>query len=211
MAEFQSRSLSLLDRIYDFVGGTRGLSRFSLEGDIQPVHDLSREAELGARNLSIALGGGYLALGMTLTHAGADTQFGVMDPYAALASIPNFSDFDPVGQRKDRLWLVSMFATQTVDTAVSAGVEMEYLPTERNRLLARWNDSATSLRSGGANRPLVTATGNLGGVNPPVVFPIQVPTLTLFNFRNVSGAAVTVRFHLIWWAGPLGAPPPGMS
>jgi len=45
MAEFTRRPLGLLDGIYRFVGGLKGVNRLNLSEDITVVHDVSRQAE----------------------------------------------------------------------------------------------------------------------------------------------------------------------
>ena len=48
MADFNSRAILVLDRIYRFVGGKTLGRLFDTETPITPVHDVSREAEIGA-------------------------------------------------------------------------------------------------------------------------------------------------------------------
>lgn len=211
MTQFRSRSLSVLDRLYNFIGGTRGLNRFDLAGAIQPVHDFSREAELGSRGTEA--NSGYLSIGDTLTNAsmGATTIFSSRDVYASFDLVGALNDFS---SRLHRLWLIDIFGTVTVDgdqgNWSSSGAGIKYQDPVRVRLLKNWNDDLGPLASL-EDRPMVAdETRSPVPFTRPIYLPF-IPTLpTLLQSTSVSTDDCEVRIHWLFWAGPIGTTPPGM-
>lgn len=206
MGKFLQRSLGVLDRVYDFVGGTRGLSEFELGGSIQPVHDMSREAELGSRGVAQ---GGYLSLGQTFVHSGVGTLFVATDVYAAFDSIARFSDFRSTAKDQHRLWLLDIFGA--VDGTVanwSFSMSAALLaPDDRTQFLAQYDSTQAITVTGAA--PLAMTSS----VNTPLdrrTYPALWQPGTIWQGRSTATDAVTTRLHTLWWAGPLGTTPPGM-
>ena len=208
MPPFRSRSLAVLDRLYDFIGGTRGLSEFDLAGQIQPVHDTSREAELGSRGLTEA---GFLMLSQTFAHAAANTIFASTDVYASFDALTAVVDFDSTGSKRHRLWLLDVFGTS--DTGlISEVITSARIPVitgaggTQTQKLARWDRTFLSAESGG---PQTLQEG----IIPSPVAP-RLPTLwatgTIWDTRSVSSGIDAMRISTLWWAGPLGTTPPGM-
>ena len=207
MADFLNRPLSVLSRLYQFRGGPSIRSDFDVVGPIQPVHDLSREAELGTRGRGA---NGYLELGQTIVHVGVGTLFASSDPYALFDSIGEFSDFNSTGVRKDRLWLLGFFAS-TSDTGdfEEASSGMLYQDPLRTLLLTRWTSAGSIIEAAGLF-PLISS---VFFITPVPQFPIFFPPGALWASRSSADNAgtTTTRIHSRWWAGPQGVTPPGMQ
>lgn len=203
MGKFLQRSLGVLDRVYDFVGGTRGLSEFDLAGSIQPVHDMSREAELGSRGVAQA---GFLQLGQTFVHAAPGGVTVSTDVYAAFDSIAAFSDFRSTGKDLHRLWLLDIFgSTDSAANFNGLSSQAELAPNDRTQFLGTWD--ATN-NAGGARLSLVkSSTADTDRRRYPALW--QPGSLWISDSSAINGA-VTTRLHTLWWAGPLGTTPPGM-
>ena len=205
MADFLNRPLSVVSRLFQFRGAATIRSSFDVGTPIQPVHDVSREAELGTRGQAQ---NGYLELGQTITHVGVGTLFFTSDVYALFDSIFEFSDFASQSNRKDRLWLLGLFAT-TEDVAdfASAASGILYQDPTREYLLARWDTAVNGFTAVG-NAPLI----GTDLINPKPSFPIFFPPGSLWDSTSVAdnvGTTVT-RIFSRWWAGPQGVTPPGM-
>lgn len=208
MAGILQRAIAVLDRLYNFPGGTRGLSEFDLDSPITAVHDLSREAEHGARGTQAQ--GGYLQLGQTLENdtAGAVTILVSTDVYAAFDATGDLNDFRSADHR---LWLIGVFGS--VDDTNNANwtnskTTIRYGPGGNNRtqILAVWDLDISSTVAAG-DRPMVADEGELPA---PVNFPIFFPIGTLWESDSVSTNDCIARIHSLWWAGPIGTTPPGM-
>jgi len=202
MAGILQRAIQVLDRLYNFPGGTRGLNEFDLAGPIQPVHDLSRMAEFGARG---AADNGYLYLGQALENAtaGAATIFAATDVYAAFEA---FTDRQ-FRQADHTLWLARLFGDleqvgSSNWTSAASGV---IFPDTRTLLLAEWAADRSPIASAG-RRPLARLT-----TTPPLYRPLFFPTGSTWNTSSLSTDDNIMRAHSIWWAGPIGVTPPGMS
>lgn len=209
MGKFQSRSLEVLDRLYDFVGGTRRMDTFDLAGSVQPVHDMSREAELGSRGVRQ---GGFIYIGDTLTNAtmGVTTIFTSRDIYASLDSVGVLQDFS---SRLHRLWLMDVFGSVD-DTGVTnfteAGAAIKYQdPAVRLQFLRHW-DGVTASVASGEDHPMVQIEASLPFQRTR---PLYLPfggTPTLLQANAISSDDCTARVHWLLWAGPIGTTPPGM-
>ena len=204
MAEFSNRPLAVLGRLYKFLRSSSVRSDFDTTSAIQPVHDVSRESELGTRGRAQA---GYLQLGQTFVHPGADARTVQSDVYALFDSIPRFSDFRSGGDDQHRLWLLDIFGSSSGGGTLVTSVDSVALlaPDDRSQFLAGWDDAAGS--AGVALAPLTR-------VNTTLWDDRQYPAIwqpgSLWITQSVSSAANTVRVHTLWWAGPLGTTPPGM-
>jgi len=208
VTDFRARSLSVLDRVYEFIGGTRGVSQFELGGSIQPVHDLSREAELGSRGEREA---GFLMLTQTFAHVGATVIFETTDVYNSFDLLRAVVDFDSRGSRRHRLWLLDIFGSSDLAafTQLSTGATIPVLTGAggfQTLYLADWNQTRTAPVSGGP-RPLVHS--DAGDLQPRRLPALWQPG-TIWNTRSSSSGNDTIRVSTLWWAGPLGTTPPGM-
>jgi len=205
VAGILQRAVQVLDRLYNFPGGTRGLREFDLASAIQPVHDLSREAEFGARG---AQDSGYLYLGQTIENdtGGSATIKAASDVYALFDSIGEFSNFRIADHR---LWLMTIFGqVDTVNatnwTSCQSGI---VFPNNRVQIMAHFDADLTALIASGG-KPMISAESNLPQqlVQIPQFFPLGASWNTSCSFTNDAIA----RIQSIWWAGPIGVTPPGM-
>jgi len=207
MPPFQARNLGVLDRVFDFVGGLRGVSEVDFAGAIQPVLDVSRLASLGARNLD----NGYLILGDTDVHVAIGQIFSSRDVYAVFDSVGQINDFNSTGQRNDRLWYIRSFATNDdfADFA-DASVAIKFIDPDRTFMTYRWSGSGPAQEAGGVVPCVenVRIQSNVRGDGDPVFLPVG--TLILGQSLSAVGGTVTVRRHNVFWAGPQGVTPPGM-
>ena len=203
MAKFRKRALELLGALYDFDSPLRGLDGFSLESPIQPVHDVSREAELG-------LGGIWVAAAKQ-QHVGAgalDDQISI-DAGSGTSPWTNGFEFDPSEQDA---WILGCFgyvsdATDFANARISIAFPTQFIGpydgtvgSGLRRLYAygsevktdsiRWNPEPTSMPY-----PLALR-GNVGDI----------------ILRSDSGGATAFDAVLgvMLWAGPRGVYPPGM-
>lgn len=200
MTEFTGKPLGVLDNIYRFVGGLRGLSRFALRGAIQPVHDVSRQSELGS-GLSQALG--YFMGGANNVHAGAGSLFDTFDPYAQ-------ADFHGVPRGQVGVWAIDAMAFSTVSGGVDRiSVGFQY-PTIAGAVagqtfgLREWDDDGAELTAGGI-RPGRVA---FGGAHPVARFPIFIPNGSVFQLHTDALIASTLSCFILFWAGAYGSRPP---
>lgn len=205
MARFQERLLTVAEACYRFIGGERQVSNFSLASPIQPVHDYSRQSELGARGRGAM---GYLRVGQTLTNAtaGATTIFASLDPYTAFD--PPIFDFDA---RRHRLWMMDLYASvDTTDannwSSAASGIAYDPSGTNRVRALRHWNEDLPGLTSAG-QRPCVLQEAQAF----PEGLPVYFPPGTLWVSNCISTNDCVGRVHATFWAGPIGTSPPGMS
>lgn len=207
MTEFLNRPLQVVSRLYQFLNADVPRSDFDLTTRIQPVHDYSREAELGGRGIDLQ---GYLELGQTLANAtaGATVIHITTDVYAAFDSITQFSDFRSV---KDRLWLIAVFGSVDAAlagnwTSATTGINMQSVSPSRIRGLAHWNVDID---------PLVAVSGRPMVLDetqpfPLITEPIYLPLGTIWATAAASTDDCTARVHAIFWAGRIGTTPPGM-
>jgi len=207
VAGILQRVIQVLDRLYNFPGGTRGLAEFDLAGAIQPVHDLSRMADMGARG---AEDNGYLYVSSNLANisGGAATTLDLVVPYTsfdASAAAQNFRSVD------HRLWLVDVYCT--VDPT-NAGNWTETIATIQIRnkmtqdgiqILQRWNADHFAPISGGL-RPATIDQDFASQVQ----FPLFLPSESLLAIGMVSTNDCESTVYTTWWAGPIGVSPPGM-
>lgn len=206
MAEFQRSPLRILDRIYNFVGGNTGTRAFNLEGAIQPVHDLSREAEVGS-GYSQALG--YFYTGVNEVHAGAATAYQDLDPFEQ-------ATFQGRERSETGIWICG--AHMTASTAIATvGIVTVKLPTITGAFsgqifpLFMFLPNSINTGSGGNVEYQITSAGRIsysGAVLQPHTLPLFIPNGTTMEFRTTASAAGTIRLMALCWAGPLGVRPP---
>jgi len=209
VAGILARALVVLDRLYNFPGGTRGLTEFDLASPIQPVHDLSREVELGSRG---AVDGGYLRIGVTLENAtaGAATIEATQNFYDLFDSITQFSEFRT---RDHRLWLVEVYGT--VDavnsgnwTNVRCGRRIDPGGTNRMKQIFQADTLLNSPESGGG-----IPVGNVDAsdrLTPLMFVPDLIQPGTLYKSAATSIDDSIARINFTLWAGPIGTTPPGL-
>lgn len=211
MTQFLRRALSALDAIYAFRGGQNTLDQFDLAGAVQPVHDVSREAELLA-GYGNPVAPGWWWIGQANTHVGSDEQQNALNPRTVIEAANSLVltqkpiEYD--------VWWYDCYCWSLVENIISlANVVAVYpagLPGQtlaHNQLLAHFNGRvATSQQSGSAG-----GFDDAGTSTFPtrIVSPLILPSGTTLNTRTVAAAfagdiAVINRI----WVGPRGVRPP---
>jgi len=211
VARFTKKPLRILDNLYQFIGGLAGLEEFELSGAIQPVHDVSREAELsgfGQRQ-------GYWTMTATQTHAGAGELLDVLNPYAQATDIGN-GWINPLPTNW-RIWIIDIWAyilSAGVAGFVEAQCDLAYPagmvgPNDNNAFVQRQllyhADTASSLTGG--TETMVFASGQ-----PSIIaqLPRRIELAQLVTFGSEASAAATIREMALLWVGEVGATPPGL-
>jgi len=215
MARFNARPLRVLDAIYNFVGGLGNLSQFGLEGQIQPVHDCSREAELAS---GLGRFGGFYTIVAKHAHTatgGITTTFNVYNP-SGTHTFQNGLSADELANMW--VWVGKVWGAMVAGTPSSfdyawggvgtppgmQGLESETgLTTPAMPLI--YLDGITS---GGAGENHLTSTV------APEVLPVLVPkggSLVLMSASNGGVTAITIEMSALVWIGPVGVMPPGHS
>lgn len=204
MPQFLKRPLGLIDRLFRVDGAQPAPTQLSTELPIQPVLDVSRMAELGRPD-----GGafGLFIQGVDLAHAGADTQEGSYDPYAVTDSLyPNEDVW---------CWLLGMWAAASASALTAASQSLAYAPLansipRRDRLLW-YSNAVVSLSDQGVAPATLPVAYIPSATSPRDAMPVAVPPGSVIRVIAISsGAIATERFEGLFWAGPLGARPPGL-
>lgn len=206
---FLSRGVSILDRVYRFVGGQVFTDRFALRSAIQPVHDLSRMAELHSQ---LDAFGGLVWPAVTLEHAAADTRDGTYDPFGATQTIPAWPG-NSAGLEVPTdawAWLLALGVVHDVATDPVVNVSVAYPAAGGSGLaldlpIARFGQPTRSFNASVAD--LVEFS------DPPTLTRLPVPILNggAVRVRSVSAAAGTSQTNLVIWVGKTGTYPPGLS
>lgn len=215
MAPFNSRVLRLLDRLYKFAGAPRITRDVELGLPIQLVHDVSREAELGA---GIGIEGGWVMHYEEVEelNAGGGTERRTADPWTDVdnATVEALDNLD--------LWhfhfwantdFVSMANVQTLEvlfayptTFPGVGAQRPYLPIAHYDGTWSASDDTAAAAIGviGADTGAVFYESETGRIHRP----FRIPRNSVFTYQMVTGGICTAHcFHLMW-AGPKGVLPP---
>lgn len=209
MALFRNRPLGVLSKIYSFAQGLTGMSDFSLEGSIQPVHNLSREAELGAKGDGHA---GIWIMGSRVTANGAVVYTNAIDPYALVGG----QGYDP-DPSEDWIWLLDCFCSYTgtgtpgrASCLIDSGASPSDLYAGQesgssllgDRMFAYWTAFAMG----------VALADSDGYVRPPSFQPIPYGDGLRFGGEETGGVNDTVfTWSSLLWLGKQGVMPPGMA
>jgi len=201
---FTSRPLGVLDNIYRFIGGQTGPNEFEDHVAIQPVHDVSREAEVGTAQSSAL---GFLLMGTVDVHVGIGTIFTSIDVYDEARV--TFRELDP---EDVDCWIIDGLCTNTDSSDFDqAAIGLQYtalngaFPTTQEHLLWEYTTPGPALRSGGpATIPQV--------LNQPRL-PKYVPHSSRILARSSAdnGGTNTINLFVLLWAGARGTLPPGLS
>jgi len=198
---FSRKPLGILDNIYRFVGGQTGPTSFAEEMAIQPVHDVSREAEMGTAQ-SAALG--YFLEGFTQSHVSTGTIFGTADAYARTFRDLAAEDVD--------LWIIDALCVcddaadfESAATGISYPIIPDAFPTAFVKHVREFTTPLAALTSGGVAP--VPPVGDL------VSLPMYVPHGSQQLARSTADNAGTVDIStfFLFWAGARGALPPGLA
>lgn len=212
MADFTGRPLTLLDRIYRFTGGLRGVRAVDLVSDITLVHDVSRQAErtgfgpfFGRVNWSRDLVNSGAAtserlilrtsIGPLLGYEDERYELYLLHAHAQ-CTLADIADIDHIS-----------FVMGKDANSVGGGKEQEFLelgiPQDQAAPVAYWPAAVPSATSVGAA---------WGGVSTAEKWhrPIQTEAGGFICWQLKSSAAATIGFTTEMWAGPLGSTPPGL-
>jgi len=212
VSRFTKKPLRILDNLYEFVGGLAGLSEFELSGAIQPVHDLSREAELagfGQRE-------GYWTVATSQVHAGAGELTDALTPYAQGTDLGN-GWINPLPANW-RIWVIDLWAyivsagaanLTAVQVVLSYPVQMVG-PNDNNvvaneRLLFH-ADTASSIQ-GGTN----TMIRQAGEPSIVAQLPARIELAQNISFQSEASGACTINQFALIWVGEKGTYPAGMG
>lgn len=208
MPAFKNRVLTVLDRIYSIIGD-QAPNDIETKAPITLVHDVSRDAGLGA-----ALGrfGGYFADQTFLVHAGADTQYAILDPYGSLQA--GFIDVGAFPSRESIwVWHLDCFLTLSAANLTSSTISL-FRPTtfpdvtqDCYQILYSYASATTVGNSAGVGSVPV-GQGATAIATPQT--PVLIPDGGLYTFRSTSSGAMTNYATYLAWVGPKGVPPPGM-
>lgn len=197
---FVKKVLQVLDNIYEFVGTETALGEFELGGPIQPVHDLSRESELGS-GLSGQLG--YYMQGSNSAHTAAQTIFTTVDPY-------DQADAHSIPRQKVGVWMIEAVAftdlASTIDR-IELGMRYEVIPDAfagTPIAIRQWSGNTGVTQSGGRFPAVV-------GAELAFSLPLFVPDGSTIEIATTSLITGELSCFQLYWAGAHGATPPGMS
>lgn len=206
MTEFTRRPLAILDNIYRFVGGLKGVNRLNLTQDIQLVHDVARQGEKGG------LGGYFGRIRWTDEISINGTDEKVITRPADVAPLLT------VDNEQYELWITDV--SGYVSTADLADM------TEATFLIGCQGGSQFQNRIGTnqiTNMPyahflaadFVQSCNSAGTVYQAVAYhppqPIRVPPAWHLGVVITTTASANFHFDVELWAGPFGASPPGTS
>ncbi len=215
---FRNAPLRLLDRIYGFVGGLRGVRSVDLSSPIVLVHDVSREAELGTYSgIGIALpGSAYFAIVHDHVHAGADTVADSSPVYENQSAAAFFlAGFPPIDPDKETVWIVGAGGMSLNGLTTVAYIQVALLPkasagsgTGVDQAVIRWSGSDSVANSNG-DHPLRTTEPGFG----QYPFPIPITNKALNNspilWTSATSGADTIDMWLNCIRLPVGVFPPG--
>lgn len=205
MAQFNARPLGVLDAIYRFIGGSAQAPRsFQTEMGIIPVHDVSRESELGGPEYGQAFG--YFVGGQVDVHAAPGTVDTTHDPWDTV---------DALGLNRSAcvVWMIKTFGnTNSTANFLSAAMSVAWpvIPTVfagGPTFLISFYDAVVAQVNG-------LQLGNaLGGSNGTfLTMPHLIPDGSTVHARTVSQiGAANIGILAVYWVGPKGARPPGMA
>lgn len=208
---FSKQPLRLLDAIYGFIGGQTGPKEFAIESAIQPVHDLSRSAELagfGTRE-------GYWVCEADQVHVAAGSITDAIDVYNPAVSSHNARNGWIDGMPPDlRVWILDCWG-------VLAGTDTLFNHAEIEVGTPADIVGISTGAAAGFDRLLWTGdTGTLGGniflAGAPskiAEMPVRLEPGELMTMISEQAGAgtVTVRLSAMMWVGVQGAAPPGLS
>lgn len=200
MAKFTARPLGILENIYRFIGGQTGPNEVQLDGGIQMVHDVSREAEVGTAQTPAL---GYTLSGATVSHVGTGDLFSAIDIYDRA-----FETLDPIDVD---VWAIDALCTVNDPgdfASASLGIRYPLLSgafeSQQDHLLYSWTTPGGALRAGGDT--------TVPGVAIPVELPKYLPhgsSLLLQSTADNVGT-ISINIWLLLWVGARSALPPGM-
>lgn len=211
MAEFKSRALIALDRIYDRITGQQAPTAIDTTGPIQLVHDVSRMVEIGSGQANLSTSG-LVTSAVGVTHGGADTQQAAFDPYAQSAV-----NLAWLAEDVDSWYWLYRFSIQfaanvdpavTVSAYVQGGSPFPQLDSGDFPLYSTATGAGIEFNEGADTVGVPELIRGAGAMPAVLPFPIfRGGSVRLFS---VGAAAGAVRLNLMGWAGKIGTFPPGL-
>lgn len=209
MTEFTRRPLQLLDRVYRFVGGTKGVNRLGLNRDITLVHDVSREAERSG----IPPWFGYLEWKDSCSTA-ATLEKNITrdaDILPLLHGVDSELDYELYILRVCSHVVAAdigdvdfhSFSWHTLTTDPDFVIEVPGSTVNRMDLIysCAGSDFGMFANSAGAD---------YYGCSYMPVRPIRTMPEAMLQFQADHNASANAWFAFDLWAGPLGSTPPGL-
>jgi len=200
---FSAKPLKVLDKIYRFVGGQLGPTEFSLEAAIQPVHDVSRESEIGS-GLGSQLG--YMVRGTVDVHSGAGAINTTFDPYEIVDTFsPDRSQYG--------VWLIDAWchangSTNYLVSSVSVlrSPVPNIVPVATHQITHFFPDAITSTVVG------VVSIGDNSRLNQQCQLPLFLADGSVVQQHTQAQiGAITITEMILFWVGAQGAIPPGLA
>jgi len=201
--------IQVLDRLYNFPGGTRGLTEFDLASPILPVHNVGRMAELGVRTLD----NGYLYLAVKYENdtGGALDLRNVTNLYAVINALfaAEFRTAD------HRLWLISSYgslddtgSTDFIQASTGLILPSSLISAVQNTMML-WQAAAETAALVANGQHSLFVDHDL--MAPPFNYPFFIPVGTTWVGRMQTANNGIGHIYSILWAGPIGVTPPGME
>ena len=214
-----SRVLQVFQRVYQTSGNRQVPSLVDIDTPVTPVHDLSREAELGS---GYGRFNGFATLSTNVVHGpGVTDEFAAQTPYATLLEAATQISRRPRSQ--SWVWLMSCQVlaadpANLVGAWISAemGPSLPELSTETHFLVwASGNRTQLDLpvQLGGFIPSVNNAPTNfeMQGVGPVNRLPILLPEEgSVIQLASQASAVATITFDCLYWLGPRGVTPPGV-
>lgn len=212
--------LRIIRRIYSLgASGVGAVERLDEASPIQFVHDVSRQAELGA---AASQDGGYWLNQAQHAHVGAGT---LNSHHLIWANLANFllgsADLNDLD-----LWLLESVLHLDTNVLTVSNVGLLGEPPGKvgafprySKLISTWK-GGTPLYQGSAGTTLYQGytASNLAVSQDYVRRPFRIfrdTSTTLsrpqITFHSVVTGAATLTFSQLFWVGPRGSGPPGMS
>lgn len=212
MSNFKSRGLSVLNGIYRFLPFARTAPEdYDLTSPIVSVHDVSREAELGAYAFDEKVGG-FFQVGQDNAHPAASTVNSNPTVYTVTDQAFGSGSLN-------RVWCWLMWAGLEMNasgflTSAKLSVQVPQVGSAlapRNFLIEYW-DADIAQPTGGFGTPYTYFGVRAAAANQQRTrLPFLIPAGGQFGFQSItSGGDFTIRLDTICWVGPIGVMPPGM-
>lgn len=215
MSRFRTSALRVLERLYGFVAG-QPLGEVELDLPIQLVHNVSREIEVSS-GYGITPSGGYWLIGPTHTHAAADSQRSVTNPYTVVRANAAINATLPPSNLDIDIWYMGwsgMFETGGLITAANSGIWFPPIPGQTAAFpMLVWAAAgayAMTDLAGTGNAQVNSAAAAGYRPNGPLL-PTPLPVGSLLGHLSTSSAATTVVIADLCWLGPKGCLPPGVA
>lgn len=215
MAKITRRVLTLLESLYRFTGGQKGApDSVELDLGVQPVHDLSRMAEIGAAKI-VRASAGYWMASVTHTHvagiATIDSTLNLVSPFHTASEGYSFIE------RDSWAWYIADWCTVT--SVANSFIVQTQLNNITNDFFVGPSVGPPNSVIGVINRYTSfdnNALHEVGLSNTRRTTPLPLPILSpqdgiLVSSRNQAGGITTINVNIMLWIGQRNTFPPGLS